>query len=51
MNVLDVYGKSIKGLYAAGEILGGIHGSSYTGGDSLGAALTLGRLAGQSVAS
>lgn len=50
MNVVDVYGKPIKGLYAAGEVLGGIHGASYTGGDSLGAALALGRLAGIEVA-
>ena len=35
---------------AAGEVLGGIHGASYTGGDSLGAALALGRLAGIEIA-
>ena len=50
MQVVDVYGKPIKGLYAAGEVLGGIHGASYTGGDSLGAALALGRLAGIEIA-
>lgn len=47
LQVLDVYGKPIKGLWAAGEILGGIHGNSYTSGNSLGAALTFGRLAGR----
>ena len=48
--VVDVYGNPIGGLYAAGEVLGGIHGASYTGGDSLGAALALGRLAGIEIA-
>lgn len=46
LQVLDVYDTPIKHLYAAGEIVGGIHGASYLGGDSVGAAVTFGRLAG-----
>lgn len=47
LQVLDVYNTPIKHLYAAGEVLGGLHGSSYIGGDSVGGALTLGMVAGQ----
>lgn len=46
LQVLDVYDTPIKHLYAAGEVVGGIHGASYLGGDSVGAAMTFGRLAG-----
>lgn len=49
LQVLDVYNTPIKHLYAAGEILGGLHGSAYIGGDSVGSALTLGMIAGQNV--
>ena len=47
LNVLDVYDKPIKGLLAAGEAIGGVHGGSYIGGNSVGASLTLGQLAGK----
>lgn len=47
LHVLDVYGKPIKGLYAAGEIVGGLHGSCYIGGGSVGSSLTFGRYAGE----
>lgn len=50
MEVLDVYGKPIRRLYAAGETVGGIHGASYATGNAIGAALTLGRVAGQMAA-
>ncbi|WP_297610274.1 FAD-dependent oxidoreductase [uncultured Sutterella sp.] len=47
LHVLDVYGNPIKGLYAAGEIVGGIHGSCYIGGGSVGSSLTFGKFAGK----
>lgn len=50
LEVLDVYGKPIRGLFAAGETVGGIHGASYATGNAIGAALTLGRVAGQRAA-
>lgn len=50
LQVLDVYLQPIPGLYAAGEIIGGLHGNSYIGGDSVGSCMTFGRLAGKSIA-
>lgn len=47
LTVLDVYDKPIKRLLAAGEAIGGVHGGSYIGGNSVGASLTLGQLAGK----
>ena len=47
MRVLDPYLAPIPRLYAAGEILGGVHGQQYLGGCGFGSALTFGRLAGQ----
>lgn len=35
MQVVDVLGKVIPGLFAAGEIVGGFHGSGYMSGSSL----------------
>lgn len=46
MRVLDPYLAPIPRLYAAGEILGGLHGQQYLGGCGFGSALTFGRLAG-----
>jgi fumarate reductase flavoprotein subunit len=48
--VLDPYGNPIPGLYAAGEVIGGLHGKKYIGGDALGSAITLGRVAGKKAA-
>ena len=48
--VLDMSGKKIKGLYAAGNCLGGRYGLGYStpcAGNSIGMAVTHGRLAGQ----
>jgi fumarate reductase flavoprotein subunit len=45
--VLDVFGAPIEGLYAAGEITGGFHGTSYMAGTALAKALVFGRIAGQ----
>lgn len=50
LNVLDVYDRPIKHLYAAGEVIGGIHGGSYIGGNSVGSSLTLGMVAGKNAA-
>lgn len=50
LQVLDAYLHPIPGLYAAGEIIGGLHGNSYIGGDSVGSCMTFGRLAGKSIA-
>lgn len=47
LQVVNEYGEAIKNLFAAGEVVGGLHGTSYIGGTSLAGALTLGRLAGK----
>jgi fumarate reductase flavoprotein subunit len=47
MNVLTAQGP-IRGLYAAGEAIGGFHGASYQSGTAIAKALVFGRLAGQS---
>lgn len=49
LQVLNEQGDSIKGLFAAGEVVGGLHGTSYIGGSSLAGAMTLGRFAGQKI--
>lgn len=43
-------GRPIPGLYAAGEIVGGFHGSGYQSGTAVGKALVFGRIAGASAA-
>jgi urocanate reductase len=48
--VLDRQGKVIPGLYAAGEVTGGIHGSNRVGGNAIADIFTFGRIAGQSAA-
>lgn len=48
--VLDVNGKVIPGLYAAGEVTGGIHGSNRLGGNALADIAVFGRIAGESAA-
>lgn len=48
--VLDKNGKIIRGLYAAGEVTGGIHGSNRVGGNAVPDALVYGRIAGQEAA-
>jgi len=45
--VLDVFGQSIAGLYATGEVMGGLHGASYLSGSSLAKGCIFGRLAAQ----
>lgn len=48
-NVLDEEGKIIPGLYAAGEVTGGVHGVNRLGGNSLLECTVFGTLVGQSI--
>ena len=48
--VLDTEGNAIPGLYAAGEVTGGIHGANRVGGNALVDCITYGRIAGRTVA-
>lgn len=47
--VLDGNGDIIKGLYAAGEVAGGLHGNNRVGGNSIAETIVFGRQAGQQV--
>jgi fumarate reductase flavoprotein subunit len=47
--VVGVDGKVIPGLYAAGEVAGGIHGDNRLGGNSLPSTIVFGRIAGTNV--
>ena len=49
--VLDEAGNVIPGLYAAGEVTGGIHGTNRLGSDAIADCVVYGRIAGQSAAS
>lgn len=49
-HVLDRRGKVIPGLYAAGEVTGGIHGTNRVGGNAIADVFTFGRLAGENAA-
>lgn len=44
--VIDVNGTVIPGLYAAGEVTGGIHGANRLGGNALTDTVVFGRIAG-----
>lgn len=46
--LLDGDGRVIRGLYAAGEATGGVHGANRLGAYGLLDALTFGRIAGRS---
>jgi len=48
--VLDLEGKVIPGLFAAGETTGGIHGTNRAGGNSLTTVFVFGRIAGTNAA-
>merc|ERR1712178_391494 len=43
-------GKNIQGLYAAGEVAGGVHGNNRLGGNSLLDCVVFGRVAGRHAA-
>ena len=45
--VIDVNGNVIPGLYAAGEVTGGIHGSNRLGGNAIADIMTYGKRAGE----
>lgn len=47
--VLNAEGKPIRGLWAAGEVTGGIHGENRLGGSSLLECVVFGRVAGEHV--
>jgi len=49
--VMDLEGNIIKGLYAAGEVTGGVHGASRLGSCSITDCLVFGRIAGKNTAS
>jgi succinate dehydrogenase / fumarate reductase flavoprotein subunit len=46
----DTASSSVPGLYAAGEVAGGMHGSNRLGGNSLGDLLVFGKRAGEAAA-
>ena len=48
--VLDLYDRRIQGLYAAGEMVGGLFYYNYASGTGLMSGATFGRLAGRSAA-
>jgi len=45
--VIDKDGKPISGLFAAGEVTGGVHGANRLGGNSISETITFGRIAGE----
>lgn len=49
-HVLNEQGQSVKGLYAAGEITGGVHGGNRIGGNAVADIIIFGRIAGQTAA-
>ncbi|KAL4909549.1 hypothetical protein BDW74DRAFT_146783 [Aspergillus multicolor] len=49
--VLDEHGQPIQGLWAAGEVTGGLHGQNRLGGSSLLECAVFGRIAGDQAAS
>lgn len=48
--VIDKNGKPIIGLYAAGEVTGGIHGANRLGGNAIPDTVVFGKIAGESAA-
>lgn len=48
--VIDLDGNIIKGLYAAGEVTGGVHGASRLGSCSITDCMVFGRIAGKNAA-
>lgn len=49
-HVLDTNGNWIEGLYAAGEVCGGIHGGNRVGGNAVDDTVVFGRIAGANAA-
>lgn len=48
--VLDTEGNAIAGLFAAGEVTGGVHGANRLGGNAVADIIVFGRIAGQNAA-
>ena len=48
--VVDQYGIAIPGLYAAGEVTGGVHGGNRLGGNAIADIIVFGQIAGTSAA-
>ncbi len=48
--VQSAQGNTVKGLYAAGEVTGGIHGANRLGGNAISDIVTFGRIAGKQAA-
>ena len=48
--VLNEKGEAISGLFAAGEVTGGVHGANRLGGNAVADFIVFGRIAGQSAA-
>ena len=48
--VVDRTGKPVPGLYAAGEVTGGIHGGNRLGGNAVADIIVFGQIAGMSAA-
>ena len=48
--VIDKNGKVIEGLFAAGEVTGGVHGKNRHGGNSISETITFGRISGEEAA-
>lgn len=46
--VVDIQGRTISGLFAAGEVCGGVHGADRLGGCALTECIVFGRIAGRS---
>lgn len=49
--VLDAKGNAISGLFAAGEVTGGVHGGNRIGGNAVADIVVYGRIAGESACS
>lgn len=49
-HVLNKEGQAISGLYAAGELTGGVHGGNRIGGNAVADIIVFGRIAGQTAA-
>lgn len=47
--VLNTSGEIIPGLFACGEVTGGIHGANRLGGNAIADVITFGRIAGQNI--
>lgn len=48
--VIDLWGRPIPGLYAAGEVCGGVHGTNRLGGNAIAECIVFGRIAGEHAA-